>query len=167
MSVVGAAPRLFRPPEGSGLAGRWSASTSRRGPSILGRRKAAALGLTNIAFEVGDMKRLGYPDGCFDAVVSVLRPRHRRHDARAMAHGPPGGRLAVTTWGPRMLEPGTSSFGMWSMRPVPTWSPRSVPGTTSSLPMIRSQSQHSGVRELAHKLRLLEQDRGLGSSRHA
>ena len=31
---------------------------------------------------------------------------------------------------------------------------------------VERQRQHSGVRELAHKLRLLDQDRGLGSSRH-
>jgi hypothetical protein len=35
----------------------------RGGARVLGPcRKATALGLTNIAFEVGDMERLGYPE---------------------------------------------------------------------------------------------------------
>jgi len=80
----------------------------------LGRRKAAALGLTNIAFEVGDMERLGYPDGRFDAVVSVFSiffvPDIVGMTRELWRMVRPGGRLAITTWGPRMLEPGTSLF---------------------------------------------------------
>src|SRR5262245_20699899 len=36
------------------------------------RDKARALGLTNVDFRAGDMTATGYPDGSFDAVVSVL-----------------------------------------------------------------------------------------------
>ena len=78
----------------------------------LGRRKAAARGLQNIEFRRADL--LDLPAGDFDAVVCVfgvffvpdvaaavrsLRSRVRR-----------GGRLAITTWGPRFYEPATSVF---------------------------------------------------------
>ncbi len=36
------------------------------------RAKAMALGLDNVEFQLADMTRLGYPDGHFDAVVSVF-----------------------------------------------------------------------------------------------
>jgi ubiquinone/menaquinone biosynthesis C-methylase UbiE len=78
----------------------------------IARRKAESRGLANIRFETGDMERLGYPDGHFDAVVSVFSiffvsdmARQVRELWRVVR---PGGRLAVTTWGPRVLEPGTS-----------------------------------------------------------
>jgi ubiquinone/menaquinone biosynthesis C-methylase UbiE len=37
-----------------------------------GRAKAAQRGLQNVTFQLGDMTALGYPDGHFDAVVSVF-----------------------------------------------------------------------------------------------
>jgi ubiquinone/menaquinone biosynthesis C-methylase UbiE len=76
------------------------------------RRKAAGRALANVRFEVADMEHLAYPDEHFDAVVSVFSiffvPDMARQ-ARAMWRMvKPGGALAVTTWGPRLFEPGTS-----------------------------------------------------------
>jgi ubiquinone/menaquinone biosynthesis C-methylase UbiE len=78
----------------------------------IARQKARIQGLTNIQFETGDMERLGYTDDRFDAVVSVFSiffvddiARQVRELWRMIR---PGGWLAITTWGPRMFEPGTS-----------------------------------------------------------
>lgn len=78
----------------------------------IARRKAESRGLANIGFATGDMERLGYPDGHFDAVVSVFSlffvPDMVGQARELWRMVRPGGRLAVTTWGPRVLEPGTS-----------------------------------------------------------
>jgi ubiquinone/menaquinone biosynthesis C-methylase UbiE len=77
------------------------------------RRKALARGLDNAVFRCGDMLDLRLEEQ-FDAVVCVfgiffvpdmqaaLRSLHGRVK--------PGGRLAVTTWGPRFFEPATGEF---------------------------------------------------------
>jgi ubiquinone/menaquinone biosynthesis C-methylase UbiE len=82
----------------------------------LGRRKAETLGLSNIEFRAADMERLGYADGEFDAVVSVFSiffvPDIVGQARELWRMVRPGGSLAVTTWGPRMFEPGTSAW--WS-----------------------------------------------------
>jgi ubiquinone/menaquinone biosynthesis C-methylase UbiE len=78
------------------------------------RTKAEALGLKNIEFRVGDMLNLGLPEAHFDAVVCVFgiffvpdmpaAVRSLWHVLR------PGGKLAITTWGPRFFEPATGAF---------------------------------------------------------
>ena len=80
----------------------------------LARRKAAARGLVNVEFRLGDMLDLGVPEGHFDAVVCVFGvffvpdvPAAVRSLWRAVR---PGGRLAVTTWGPRFFEPANTAF---------------------------------------------------------
>lgn len=80
----------------------------------LARRKAAARGLRNVQFRVGDMLDLGLPAGQFDAVVCVFGiffvpdvPVAVRALWRLVR---PGGTLAVTTWGPRFFEPATTAF---------------------------------------------------------
>jgi len=80
----------------------------------LARAKAAARGLRNIEFQVGDMLDLGLPDATFDAVVCVFgiffvpdMPAAVRELWRVIR---PGGKLAVTTWGPRFFEPATTAF---------------------------------------------------------
>jgi SAM-dependent methyltransferase len=82
----------------------------------LARRKACARGLPHIEFRVGDMLALGLPAAEFDAVVCVFGiffVPDMPAAVRALWHVVrPGGRLAVTTWGPRFLEPGNSAF--WS-----------------------------------------------------
>jgi ubiquinone/menaquinone biosynthesis C-methylase UbiE len=78
------------------------------------RAKAKARGITNIEFRVADMTSLGYPDGHFDAVVSVFSiffvpdMEGLVRELWRMVH--PGGKLAVTTWGPRIFEP---AYARW------------------------------------------------------
>jgi ubiquinone/menaquinone biosynthesis C-methylase UbiE len=82
----------------------------------IARQKAASRGLANLQFETGDMGRLGYPDGHFDAVVSVFSiffvPDMAAQARELWRMVRPGGTLAITTWGPRVLEPGTTAW--WS-----------------------------------------------------
>jgi SAM-dependent methyltransferase len=80
-------------------------------PSLLGlaRGKAERQGLGNVEFRVGDMTRLALPEGSFDAVVivfGVFFAPDMEGQLRALARLlRPGGRLAVTTWGPGLFEP--------------------------------------------------------------
>ena len=80
----------------------------------LARAKAARAGLVNLRFQVGDMRALGHPDDSFDAVVSVFGiffvPDMPALVAELWRIVRPGGILAVTTWGPAALEPGSSAF---------------------------------------------------------
>jgi ubiquinone/menaquinone biosynthesis C-methylase UbiE len=82
----------------------------------IGRRKAASRNLRNIEFRLGDMEDLGYPDQQFDAVVCVFAiffvPDVAKQIRELWRMVRPGGQLAVTTWGPRVWEPG--STGWWS-----------------------------------------------------
>jgi SAM-dependent methyltransferase len=80
----------------------------------LARAKAEREGLTNVEFLRADMRGTGLADESFDAVVSVHgiffvpdRVSLMRELWRLVA---PGGVLAVTTWGPDMLEPGAGAF---------------------------------------------------------
>jgi ubiquinone/menaquinone biosynthesis C-methylase UbiE len=80
----------------------------------LARAKARDRGLQNVEFLVGDMMNLNQPEYHFDAVVCVfgiffipdmtaaLRELWRRVQ--------PGGKLAITTWGPNFFEPVTAVF---------------------------------------------------------
>jgi len=78
------------------------------------RDKAKALGLSNVQFRCGDMTSLGYPDGRFDAVVSVFSiffvPDMEGLVRELWRMVRPGGKLAVTTWGPRIFEPAYSRW---------------------------------------------------------
>ncbi len=60
------------------------------------------------------MTSLGYPDGHFDAVISVFSiffvPDMEGLSRELWRMVRPGGKLAVTTWGPRMFEP---AYGRW------------------------------------------------------
>jgi len=80
----------------------------------LARLKAAARGLQNTEFRVGDLLDLRLPEAEFDAVVCVFgiffvpdMPAAIRALWRVVR---PGGKLAVTTWGPRFFEPATTAF---------------------------------------------------------
>ena len=80
----------------------------------LGRAKSRRLGLTNLEFRPADLERSGLPDESFDAVVCVFgifflpdMPRAVRELWRMVRRG---GRLAITTWGPRVFEPGSTAF---------------------------------------------------------
>lgn len=75
----------------------------------LGCKKAAGLKLENIEFQTGDMENLGYPDNHFDAVVCVFGiffvPDMEGQIRELWRMVRPGGKLAITTWGPRLFEP--------------------------------------------------------------
>jgi len=78
------------------------------------RDKAAAQGLSNVDFRVSDIEHTGLPSGTFDAVVCVFGIFFLPDMAAGMAELwrliRPGGRLAVTVWGPRWIEPGSGFF---------------------------------------------------------
>jgi ubiquinone/menaquinone biosynthesis C-methylase UbiE len=80
----------------------------------LARAKAKQRGLTNIQFESGDMTNLRFETGSFDVVVCVFGiffvPDMEAAVRELTRVVRPGGRLAVTTWGPRFFEPVSSAF---------------------------------------------------------
>ena len=82
----------------------------------MARGKAAAQKLQNIEFLQADMERLGYPDESFDAVVCVFAiffvPDMVKQVRELWRMVRPGGQLVITTWGPRMFEPGSAAW--WS-----------------------------------------------------
>jgi ubiquinone/menaquinone biosynthesis C-methylase UbiE len=82
----------------------------------IARRKAASRNLKNVKFRHGDMENLGYPDQHFDAVICVFAiffvPDVEKQISELWRMVRPNGQLAITTWGPRVWEPG--STGWWS-----------------------------------------------------
>jgi ubiquinone/menaquinone biosynthesis C-methylase UbiE len=78
------------------------------------REKAKVRGLSNVEFRCTDMTSLGHPDGRFDAVVSVFSiffvPDMEGLVRELWRMVRPGGKLAVTTWGPRIFEPAYSRW---------------------------------------------------------
>ena len=80
----------------------------------LARDKAKQQNLRNVEFRHGDMEALGFPDGTFDAVISVFSvffvPDMKKQVAELWRMVRPGGQLAITTWGPRMFEPGSGAW---------------------------------------------------------
>src|SRR5262249_6051682 len=82
----------------------------------LARKKAIDRGLRNTEFRRGDMLDLRPGETKFDAVVCVFGiffVPDMAAAVRALWHAVrPGGKLAVTTWGPRFFEPATAAF--WS-----------------------------------------------------
>ena len=75
----------------------------------MGRDKARRAHLDQIEFRLGDMSSTGFADASFDAVVCVFgvsfAPDMERLVAELWRMVKPGGRLAVTTWGPRLWAP--------------------------------------------------------------
>jgi ubiquinone/menaquinone biosynthesis C-methylase UbiE len=82
----------------------------------LARAKADARGLRNLELRIGDMLDLHVPEAHFDAVACVFGIFFVPDMAAAVRSlwrcVRPGGRLAITTWGPRLFEPANSIF--WS-----------------------------------------------------
>jgi SAM-dependent methyltransferase len=80
----------------------------------LARSKAAATGLMHTEFRHADMEHLDPPADSFDAVICVFGIFFVSDMPSLVAAlwrlVRPGGRLAVTTWGPRMFEPGSTHF---------------------------------------------------------
>jgi ubiquinone/menaquinone biosynthesis C-methylase UbiE len=80
----------------------------------LARAKAKQRGLTNVQFETGDMTNLRFEANSFDVVVCVFgiffvpdMEAALRELTRVLRTG---GRLAITTWGPRFFEPVNAEF---------------------------------------------------------
>jgi len=80
----------------------------------LARAKAQSLGLKNIEFRSADMLALPFPDQHFDAVVCVFGVFFVPDMASAVRSLwrvlRRGGKLVITTWGPRFLEPANTAF---------------------------------------------------------
>ncbi len=80
----------------------------------LGRSKAAQLGLSHTEFRSGDIEALDPSRETFDAVICVLGifflPDMSAGLRQLWRFVRPGGQMAITTWGPRVLEPGSSAF---------------------------------------------------------
>jgi SAM-dependent methyltransferase len=74
-------------------------------PSLLerGRRRVEAEGVTADLLE-GDAEAIPFPDGSFDAVLSVFgsmfAPNHRQAAAELARVSRPGGRIGLATWAP-------------------------------------------------------------------
>jgi len=82
----------------------------------LARTKAVQRRLGNIEFEVGDMLSLRFSVASFDAAVCVFGiffvPDMSKAVSELWSRIRPGGKLAVTTWGPNFCEPANDAF--WS-----------------------------------------------------
>jgi ubiquinone/menaquinone biosynthesis C-methylase UbiE len=78
------------------------------------RRKAIQRRLGNIEFEVGDMLSMRFPVASFDAVVCVFGiffvPDMAMAVSELWRRVRPGGKLAMTTWGPNFFQPGSDAF---------------------------------------------------------
>ncbi len=118
------------------------------------RSKAAAQGLANVHFELADMSASGYGAGTFDAVVSVFSlffaPDMVSQTAELWRLLRPGGKLAVTVWGPRAFEPLSTLFSeeLRGLRPetkalVRPWEKLTDPEN------LRSLLREAGIKEVA------------------
>jgi len=80
----------------------------------LAQARAASEGLANVEFRQGDATCTGFPAGGFDAVICVFgvffAADMESFAAEMWRLVSPGGRLAVTTWGPGLFEPANSLF---------------------------------------------------------
>lgn len=78
------------------------------------RAKAQALGLSQLDVRSEDLLGLNFPGPGFDAVICVFGIFFLGDMVegvrRLWRHVAPGGRLAITTWGPRLFEPANSFF---------------------------------------------------------
>jgi ubiquinone/menaquinone biosynthesis C-methylase UbiE len=117
--------RVLDLPCGSGASALAAAEAVGRGGAVvavdlaaglleLARAKAKAGGLSNVEFVQADMRATGLADESFDAVICVFGiffvPDREALMQELWRLVVPGGVLAVTTWGPDVLEPGASAF---------------------------------------------------------
>jgi ubiquinone/menaquinone biosynthesis C-methylase UbiE len=79
-----------------------------------GRARADAERLRNIELRQADARSTGLPSGAFDAVTCVFgvffASDMERFTAEMWRLVRPGGRLALTTWGPGLFEPANDAF---------------------------------------------------------
>jgi len=80
----------------------------------LARTKVLQRNLANIEFELGDMLAMRFPVASFDAVVCVFGiffvPDMAKAVGELWSRIRPGGKLAVTTWGPNFCQPANDAF---------------------------------------------------------
>jgi len=80
----------------------------------LAKTKARERGLENIEFRVADMLDLDLAPSTFDVVICVFGiffvPDMQQAIQTLWKLVRPGGRLAITTWGPRFFEPVNTAF---------------------------------------------------------
>jgi ubiquinone/menaquinone biosynthesis C-methylase UbiE len=80
----------------------------------LARSKAEQQNLTNVQFQSGDITQLPFEDRCFDVAVCVFGIFFVPDMTSALSELKrvlrPGGKLAITTWGPRLFEPANTAF---------------------------------------------------------
>ena len=80
----------------------------------LARTRAREVGLENVQFRVADMLDLDLEPSTFDAVICVFGiffvPDMPQAVQALWKLLRPGGRLAITTWGPRFFEPVNTAF---------------------------------------------------------
>ena len=80
----------------------------------IARKRCRQAFLENVEFRVGDIEAEPLPSESFDAVVCVFGIFFLPDMARALVKlwdcVRPGGELAITTWGPRFLEPANTAF---------------------------------------------------------
>lgn len=92
-----------------GAEGRVTGVDLSENPLELARCKARKLNLHNADFINADMENLNFADGEFDAVVCVFGiffvPDMERQVGELWRMVRPGGKLAITTWGPGFFAP--------------------------------------------------------------
>ena len=80
----------------------------------LARNKSQQRGLENIEFRYGDFENLGLPNESFDAIVCVFGiffvPDMLAAIRELWRMLRPGGKLAITSWGKKVLEPANQMF---------------------------------------------------------
>jgi ubiquinone/menaquinone biosynthesis C-methylase UbiE len=80
----------------------------------IARERCRQQSLENVEFRVGDMEAEPLPTESFDGVICVFGIFFLPDMARALAKlwdcVRPDGELAITTWGPRFLEPANTAF---------------------------------------------------------
>ncbi len=122
----------------------------------LGRAKAAARGLRNVELRVGDIEQVDLPAGSFDCVLCVFGvfflPDIAAGTLRLWDLVAPGGRLAITVWGPNLFEPAASA--LWEAlaaehaEPATRWEPWSRLTTPAELSALLRESA-PGARDVA------------------
>jgi len=97
-----------------GPAGRVIGLDLAPGLIALARQKAAGESLTNVEFRHADFDQAYFRNGSFDAVLCVFGlfffPDMRATVQKMRRLLRPGGRLAITTWGPGLFEPANGIF---------------------------------------------------------
>jgi len=80
----------------------------------LARSKAKQQGLENVNFQPGDMTHLAFEEDSFDVVICVFGiffvPDMEAALCELKRVLRTGGKLAITTWGPRFFEPANTAF---------------------------------------------------------